>query len=332
MKKSVTAAAFILLNIFLLWALPVFSAGPYPEITAKADKKTATVGETIIYTVRVSAAGPDAAAASAPEEGEYYPPADKDSAKNKDKKNEADGQTSSDTAVPLYTVYKSAVEKGEAGLFIAVNIAYYRPGSYSLPEIEIKGADGVKIGYAPPSIEIKELNPEAQFEEIEPPMELSGNMYRLIFVILAAAALGALILYLIKRYAARKAESEKNAPPVPPYEIFIRELEKLDPENLIKESRVEEYAFGLSIIFRRYISALYKFDASEMTSDEILTLLKKGFRRETSRAFSDIESAFMLWDLAKYAEFSPTEETLKLNLEAARSAARKISREVQVAE
>ena len=91
-------------------------------------------------------------------------------------------------------------------------------------------------------------------------------------------------------------------------------MKKLNEKNLIANNNIVDYVFLISMIFRKYLSSQMKFDASEMTSDEIDSMLKKIFTPIKYKKYgAEIISIFNLWDLSKFAEFTPSEEVLQQN-------------------
>jgi hypothetical protein len=141
--------------------------------------------------------------------------------------------------------------------------------------VKIAGIDGIAIGYKIPEVVIEELNKEGTLEDIEPPVSLSGNYTRVIWIILVLLLAAAAVVLLYRYIKKRRKTILPDAPSLPPIEIFLNEVESLKLRELISEGRINEYVFDISIIFRRYLSAMLKFDAAEMTTDEIAKRIKK---------------------------------------------------------
>lgn len=324
-------AAFLFFTPYVYSAQPAGSSGAtgktiggFFEINSSCSKKTATVGEPAECAVNIIGAGAARLNIDQPEKI-IYPPEEKkfDLKKNKTgDKNFAEGD-----AVPLFTISSFEKKDSEEGIILSFTATAFMPGKHTIPLVKITGEDGIAIGYASPEIEISELNPNAELEDIEPPLELKGNYYRLAALILIAALIGALAFFIIKKYLPmlKKTKPVEERPTA--IEIFRREIESLAPENLIAEFKIEEYSFGISSAFRRFLSAQFLFDAIEMTSDEINKKMKKVLRNSSGKNGADIARLFELWDLAKFAEFAPSAETLKLNLELAQRAAERLSSE-----
>lgn len=306
------------------------------SLNASVTPEKGSVGQPFSYTLTISGIDPSAIKITLPEKKVVYPEKKKETEDNK-KSGGKDGKTGSgddekpsEEFVPVYIINSAARDDSEVNGTRQVNIkiilTYYRPGSYTLPEVRIAGADGVNIGYRVPSVTIEEINKEGKLEEIEPPVSLAGNYTRLIWLIaaiIAAAVIAALLYRYIKN---RKKPEAPEAPAVPPIEIFLKEVEALKLRESIQNGRINKYVFDISIIFRRYLSSMLMFDAAEMTTDEIASGIKKYMPRDIySECGEMILSNMRLWDFSKFAEFAPSAELLVENLDATISVAKRIS-------
>jgi len=305
-----------------------------PLVKAVVKPASATVGAPLEYRINIAGRGlgPKDIDVLLPENRECYP--EKEAGDRPVKKN---GDEEEDPAqeVPLYVISKAAKDdrsvRDMLDLSVVLDVAYFRPGRYSLPEIEIRDRRGEKIAYELPVIEIKETNAQGALEEIEPPLDLGGNHTRLILLVAGVIAATLITVFAVYYIRKKRAENAARVEPVPPLEVFLRDMAKLGAPSLIAQNRVEEYVFGVSMVFRKYLSAVYDIDATEMTSDEIDHLLKKVMpARDYSRYGDAIMQSFHLWDLSKFAEFAPSREILEANLEKTEKLARNLSREETV--
>ncbi len=298
----------------LFTALPLAAVDLSPKVKAVVKPETATVGSVVQYRLNLAGEGLDDITILLPEDREYYPEREDDK-----KKNDGDEEKKPSESVPLYIIHNAKKNDNSSDtmtdITVVLEISYYRPGKYELPVIEIRGEDTIPIGYEVPVIEIRELNTKGELEQIEPPLELGGNYTRLILLLIGTAvatALGiALFLYL------RKRRQEKLDAPliVPAIELFHKDLKKFKGDKLIEAGKVEEYVFGISQIFRRYLSRQFGFDAMEMTSYEIEKALSHYMAPELLGKYGDrVTKYFDLWDLSKFAEFTPSREILMENL------------------
>lgn len=294
----------------------------HPEIRASVSLQKTTIGVPFEYRVVIAGRKPDVIV-RLPEKRIAYQDVKKAEEvkkeakeENKDKKN-----ISRDDAlkVPLYVIKSARKEDSKSGeveqITITLEMAYFHPGKHRLPEVELFDSENVKIGYRIPEIEIESTNPSGEFQEIEPPLELSGNWWRLVWIALGVCAIFAAGYFFARWWNARKAHIPPP-PQTPPIEIFLEETGRLARKKHIEEGRVRDYVFEMSAIFRRFLVNQLRIDAMDMTVTEIRSALQKTLPGAMyKRNESDIDAVLNLWDLAKFAEFAPTEETLKANFE-----------------
>ncbi len=310
-------ASAALLVLAFMGATPPANDDRHPEINATVSPAKATVGDFLEYRVLVRGRDLGRIEIVPPEKRELYP--EKETGPKKPAPDaSADGDPDPGRHVPIYVIHSMKKNDRSSGAItdIAVNIriSYYHPGRYELPIVEIRGADGIPIAYKLPVAEITETNQKGELQPPEPPLELSGNYWRLVFVglgLLAAAVAG----YFTWRYLVPLVKRLRAAPPVPPLEAFMKDIEAFAGHELIAAGRIEEYVFGISMIFRRFLSRGYGLDAEEMTSNEAEAALRRA-APESYRAHQEaISRCFMLWDISKFAEFTPDEASLRENLE-----------------
>jgi len=295
-------------------------------ITAAVNPDVTTVGGLLSYRVEISGIDREKLKVMPPSERVIYPEPEKG---EKPEKPEKENKPLPSERVPLYIIHSIKKEdRQDRGVDIVIEMSFYRPGKWSLPEVRINDQEGNLLGYRVPEIQVKELNPEGAPQDIEPPLDLRGNYYRLIALILGIAALTIAAVFAVRYFRNRGTEEEGPAAE-PPIDVFMRGLEELDAERLVRESRIEEYAFGMSILFRKYLSLLLSFDAVEMTSDEIMPALQRRLPAAVFRKYEkDIGRAFRLWDLSKFAEFTPSVEILMSNLQDSTRLAQELDRAV----
>lgn len=330
MKKN--RFIFTILFVLLAGSVVSFSYASDVSLNSSVTPEKGTVGQPLTYILSITGLDPSAVKIILPEKKIVYPDkADykKDNKRN-NKKSTDENEKSPGAYVPLYIINNASRNdeevSGNKQITVRITISYYRTGTYTLPEIKVSGSDGIAIGYRIPAVTIDELNKEGNLEEIEPPVSLSGNYTRIIWIIavliLIAAAAAALYFYFKKR--GKPAVNIELY--VPPIEIFLKEVELLKLRELIGSGKINEYVFDISIIFRRYLSATLKFDAAEMTTDEIAAAIKKYMPQEMYSVHGlEIISNMRLWDYSKFAEFTPSAELLFQNLDATISVAKKIS-------
>ncbi len=300
-------------GLFLLLLLLMPAAGypaPEPPLEVKLDKQETTVGEPVRCRLILENGIADEFRFDYGEKRVHYPDEhldDSDPARH----------------LPLYEI--SEVNHDSDKGIVIIEVRFFRPGTWSFP-LPVMTLRGESLELEEPSLTVKSVNRKGEFADIEPSMELSGNYTRLILLVIAIVVILALTVFLV--YWIRKKRKEKKEPAVPPFRRFQEDVERIAPERLIENDDVEKYAVALSTAFRRYVSALGSIDAMELTTDELELRLQDPEGRFISPRYREqIIREMRLWDLAKFAEFTPDREALQENLRNILRLARNINRE-----
>lgn len=132
--------------------------------------------------------------------------------------------------------------------------------------------------------------------------EVSGYI---LYGLLAAALLAALVYYWVKRRRQMPLFG-KPKPAEPPHVIAIKALEELKNQKVWQNNRHKLYYSRLTDILREYIDGRWEIRAREMTSDEIMERmngveLPDNRREELRRLLSQA-------DLVKFAKYIPEAE------------------------
>lgn len=136
--------------------------------------------------------------------------------------------------------------------------------------------------------------------------EIRGYIaWGLLIVLLVALAIYGLHRYLEARGRHLK-DLFKPAPPEPPHVVAIKALEALHHQKLWQNNKHKLYYSTLTDILRTYIAGRWEVSAMEMTSDEIITVMRQEELPEKARM--DLTSVLMDADLVKFAKFTPEAE------------------------
>ncbi|MCF8720484.1 hypothetical protein [Nitrospina gracilis] len=108
-----------------------------------------------------------------------------------------------------------------------------------------------------------------------------------------AGLVGLMFLYFIgRKFFAKPPHRERKPTPVvrEPHEVALEELDALAAKQLIEQERCREHHFELSEIFRRYLGALYSVPALDWTTEEIMQnlLMRKNFPEELGQRALEI--------------------------------------------
>jgi hypothetical protein len=126
--------------------------------------------------------------------------------------------------------------------------------------------------------------------------------------ILLALAIAAIVVFVIWYLRKRKKNQpvfvRKPKPVPPPHITAIKKLEELRLAKIWQQGRLKLYYTQLSDIAREYLEGRYRFNALEMTTDEILETLKES--KVNKEVLSKLEASLQLADLVKFAKAQPT--------------------------
>ena len=311
----------LFIPLILLFCFPLYSGeetvkNTSVKVEASILPAKSTVGTVLNYTITLKGQGAGDLNVHLPSEKIFIP-------------EKTEGESESAGSVPLYIIgeasRKDSLESETPVSEINMAITYYRTGEYNLPQLKITDNAGNEYSYNPPVVNIESINREGSLADIESPLDLSGNYTRL-FMVIIALCLSAVMVFLIIRYFKNRKKYEiTEIKEKSPYEIFMDEIERKDPASFISMGEVKKYVFTMSILFRKYISLLYSFDAGEMTTWEISRILGSVMPEDVyGRYSSDIIEIMNFWDLSKFAEFAPSQELLENNFKSTLDVAGKL--------
>ena len=297
--------------VFILFAILCAPASVNAaEVKVIASVQETTVGVPVDFTVSVSAAHSNISF--------DLPEAKKYAAADLGVKTDPKKMSEEDAKLPLFVVDGVDVaDLSTSGAFrktVKVKVVFCAPGSYPIPPFAVKDS-GTPVAFDSPRITVKAVNESGETADIEPPLELGGNHTRIFIMLIAALLLGAAGFAFWRWRTARRKTAPSAEPARPAIEVFIEKAGAIG--KAVNESSIapDEFALELSMSFRRLISSLYGFDAAEMTSKELLDSIvstRKGLTAE--RYGSQLEGIMALWDMTKFAEFTPSGEILRANL------------------
>ena len=221
----------------------------------------------------------------------------------------------SDTIGALEIVSKSTVDsiKTDEGWQLTQSyvLTVWDSGIYYIPSVQYKSFVSDSIAIIVNTIEMAE---DAELKDIKAPIHTPISFEELSPYLLALLIL-AILIYAIRWYIKNREKTpvkiETVERVIPPYEIALNELEKLNAKKLWQEDNVKEYYSELSEIIRTYIENGIGTPAMEIPTQEILFQLhRKGI--DTTKLKELLTRA----DLAKFAKAKPiqieNEESLKI--------------------
>ena len=191
-----------------------------------------------------------------------------------------------------------------------VLITSFDSSLYLLPPLKvIDGVDTVysnQVALKVSTIPVNADKPE-EFNDIKtvwkPPF-VWADYYPIIYGILLALFLICVIAYIVKRIRAKKSliPFKKEEPKLPPHEQAIKELDEIKHRNSGTRTSKEYYTL-ITDTLRKYIEERFGINAMEMTSGEILELIRKN--SEAQSVYDNLRQILQLADFVKFAKMKP---------------------------
>ena len=130
------------------------------------------------------------------------------------------------------------------------------------------------------------------------------DWYGVIICAVLLAPFALLLLYLIRRFFDNKPiiRKVKVEPKLPPHQLAMQEMERIKSEKVWQKGAPKEYYTELTDTLRVYIKERFGFNATEMTSSEIIERLLEVKDKE---AIKDLRELFTTADLVKFAKHNP---------------------------
>ena len=191
---------------------------------------------------------------------------------------------------------------------------------YLLPPLKvIDGVDTVysnQVALKVSTIPVNVDKPEEFYDikDIWKPPFVLADYYPLIYGILLALFLICVIAYIIKRIRNKQSliPFKKPEPKLPPHEQAIKELDEIKQQKLWQQGRSKEYYTLITETLRRYIVDRFDINAMEMTSGEILDIIRK--QHEADSVYEYLKQILNLSDFVKFAKMNPLPDENDLSM------------------
>jgi hypothetical protein len=191
---------------------------------------------------------------------------------------------------------------------------------YLLPPIAVvDGEDTIYSNQVALKVSTLPVNTEAPDEffdikNIWSPRFVLADYYPLIFGVLIA-----LFLICVAGYVARRIRNhkpiiplKKDEPALPPHEQAIRELDWIKQQKLWQQGRSKEYYTQVTETLRKYVANRFGINAMEMTSAEILTIIRR--ENEAESVYENLKQILLLADFVKFAKMNPLPDENDLSM------------------
>ena len=256
-----------------------------PSVQTQVDPSTATLGDLITLTIRVTH----------PQALQVEPPLMS--------KNLGTFEVYASTRLPGQVTGDKAVDQFQASL------QNFTTGPQTLP--------GLIVPYRDPMGQAHELKtPECvvAIAEVPPGPKDKGDIRGIKGVIgptawspwwwLLALFLLSAVCFLLWRKRQRALQGPPPPPPVPADVRALEKLEKLSATDWLATGRMKEYYSAISDIVREYIEGVFQVSALERTTSEILRDLRKNAEMSTEHQVQ-LRDFLDTCDLVKFAKFRP---------------------------
>jgi len=277
-------------------------AKPPAELRASVDRTVATTGDLITYTVEVE--------------------------RDPEVEVELDEPGADIAGFRIVDLGRAPVETLASGRLLERRWYELRAdlvGSYVLPALTATYSEpsgpGGDLETAEISVEVESVLPEDRSEatdirDIKPLRRIETVASWLLWagLALAAVALGLAAWWWWRRR--RPDGSAPEAPPVPPYDLAIRELERLRRTDFSDLRELRRYYFAVSSVIRAYVEGRFGLNATDLTTEEILGRLGELVRLEPSQA-RRLERFLVATDQVKFAAHLPVSEEIERTYERA---------------
>ncbi len=206
----------------------------------------------------------------------------------------------------------SVIENNRLQIEQDLLITSFDSALYLLPPLKV--IDGTDTAYSNQvalkvsTIPVNVNNPEEFYDikDVWKPPFVWADYYPIIYGVLLGLLLLCIIIYVIKRLKNRKSIlpfSESAEPKLPPFEQAMKELDELKAKKLWQQGLNKEYYTALTETLRRYLVDRFGVNAMEMTSGEILDILR-GIK-ETVPVYDKLQEILGLADFVKFAKLHP---------------------------
>lgn len=181
-----------------------------------------------------------------------------------------------------------------------VHFIYRMPGDTTLYNV---GTGSIYL-----QVYVPEVDTAQPFKAIVAPIDEPYTLGEILPWVLLGLAVIAGIIFLIVWWNRRRKNQplfkSKPKPLLPPDVEAINKLEDIRLARIWQSGKVKQYFSSLTDVMRNYLKRRYGFDATEMTTDEIMDELKNHL--SNPGAIEKLKGMMQLADLVKFAKAQPT--------------------------
>ena len=177
------------------------------------------------------------------------------------------------------------------------------PVHYRVAGSDMLEAPGAEIRVSVESVLEKAGNP-TDIRDIQAPEEVPVD-WRPYYLLSGGLVLALLLVGGLYWFFNRDKRAQLTAPPRPPHDIAVEELERLRRRGLVAEGAFKEYYSALSDIVRTYVEQRFHIRAPEMTTEEFLLVVARSGKL-LGQHRSLLSDFLVESDLVKFARHMPS--------------------------
>ena len=198
-------------------------------------------------------------------------------------------------------------------------------GSYALPALSAtySGPDGDEGGLAAPEIpvEVESVLPAdgaeaTDIRDIKPLRRIEAGPPWPLWMGVAAAVLALAAAAWWWRRRRQRGGGGPETPRIPPWELAIQELERLRRTDFSNLRELRRYYFAVSAVVRAYVEGRFGMNATDLTTEEILSRLG-GLARLDRVEARRLKRFLLATDRVKFAAHLPGPEEIERTWEQA---------------
>ncbi len=196
-----------------------------------------------------------------------------------------------------------------------ITLTTFNEGSFQIPQFDFNYTSGksgrknlVKTQPLTLTVQMPEVDVEKDApKDIKPILEVPKTWRDYVPMLLGLLLL--LLVLLFIRWIYRRFFAKKTTPqevyvaPLPPHEIAINKLKKLESAQYWQQGDIKKYYSELTEILREYLEGRYDVQALEMTTNEIINGL--GHTQLDKSQIKKLGKLFHVADLVKFAKAQP---------------------------
>jgi hypothetical protein len=192
-------------------------------------------------------------------------------------------------------------------------VSSYDSGFYYIPEFVFE-TTSQKVTSNPVGLTVNTVQVNEQTDDIHAEKDIMSAPFSWIELAqwsgigLAIILIIAIIVLLLMRFVFKKKVTiipEEPEVILPAHVVALEKLEQIKTEKIWQQGQIKQFYTQLTDVIREYLSRAYSINAMEMTTDEIVALVKKNKDLDEIRIV--LKEMLELSDLVKFAKFIPSE-------------------------